>query len=162
MANSWMKDFDLRALAHEGALDARQLGDAIAATFRRRGRVIPMETPLGLSDEFARDAAKRAQSKAFLGKNRLDAPTLEEVIDEVRRFVVEPLALARQRRSHECVRRIHRPDGRNDLPGRLPLTGTRPSHSRNRRRYNTHPAASIGQRTAAATASATPMESATE
>jgi hypothetical protein len=100
MANSRMKDFfDLRALAHEGALDARQLGDAIAATFQRRGTVIPVETPLGLSDEFARDAAKRAQWKAFLGKNRLDAPTLEEVIEEVRRFVVEALALARQRRT---------------------------------------------------------------
>lgn len=45
-----------------------------------------------------RYAAKRAQWKAFLGKNRLDAPTLEEVIEEVRNFVAEPLALARQRR----------------------------------------------------------------
>lgn len=96
MANSRMKDFfDLRALAHEGVLDARLLGDAIAATFQRRGTDIPLEVPLGLSDEFAIDAAKRAQWKAFLGKNRLDAPTLGEVIEEVRRFVAEPLALAR-------------------------------------------------------------------
>jgi hypothetical protein len=99
MANSRMKDyFDLRALAREGALDARLLGDAIAATFQRRGTDVPVEVPLGLSDEFARDAAKRAQWKAFLGKNRLDAPTLEEVIEEVRRFVAEPLELARQRK----------------------------------------------------------------
>lgn len=98
MANSRMKDFfDLRALAREGALDARQLGEAIAATFQRRGTAVPVEMPLGLSDEFARDAVKRTQWQAFLGKNRLDAPTLEEVIDEVRRFVAEPLALARQR-----------------------------------------------------------------
>lgn len=97
MANSRMKDFfDLRALAHEGALDARQLGAAITATFQRRGTAVPVETPLGLSDEFARDAVKRTQWQAFLGKNRLDAPTLEEVIDEVRRFLAEPLALARQ------------------------------------------------------------------
>ena len=96
MANSRMKDFfDLRALAHEGVLDARLLGDAIAATFQRRGTDVPLEVPLGLSDEFAHDAAKRAQWKAFLGKNRLDAPTLGEVIEEVRRFVAEPLALAR-------------------------------------------------------------------
>lgn len=99
MANSRMKDyFDLRALAHEGVLDAYLLGDAIAATFQRRGTVVPEEAPLGLSDEFARDAAKRAQWKAFLGKNRLDAPTLDEVIEEVRRFVAEPLKLARQRK----------------------------------------------------------------
>jgi len=98
MANSRMKDyFDLRALAQEGALDARQLGDAIAATFQRRGTAVPVELPLGLSDEFARDAAKRAQWKAFLGKNRLEAPTLDEVIEEIRRFVAGPLALARQR-----------------------------------------------------------------
>ncbi len=96
MANSRMKDFfDLRALAHEGMLDAQLLGDAIAATFQRRGTEIPAAVPLGLSDEFARDAAKRAQWQAFLGKNRLDAPTLGEVIAEIERFVAEPLALAR-------------------------------------------------------------------
>jgi len=99
MANSRMKDyFDLRALAHEGVLDAQLLGDAIAATFQRRGTAVPEEVPLGLSDEFARDATKRTQWKAFLGKNRLDAPTLDEVIAEVRRFVTEPLKLARQRK----------------------------------------------------------------
>lgn len=99
MANSRMKDYyDLRALAHEGVLDAQLLGDAIAATFQRRGTAVPVEVPLGLSDEFAHDAAKRAQWKAFLGKNRLDAPTLDEVIGEVRHFVTEPLKLARQRK----------------------------------------------------------------
>lgn len=99
MANSRMKDyFDLRALAREDVLDARLLADAIAATFQRRGTALPVDAPLGLSDEFARDAAKRAQWKAFLGKNRLDAPALDEVIAEVRRFVTEPLKLARQRK----------------------------------------------------------------
>lgn len=82
---------------HEGVLDAELLGDAIAATFQRRGTEVPVEVPLGLSDEFARDAAKRAQWKAFLVKNRLDAPTLDEVMEEVRRFVAEPLTLARQK-----------------------------------------------------------------
>ncbi|MHB9100362.1 MAG: nucleotidyl transferase AbiEii/AbiGii toxin family protein [Sulfuricella sp.] len=99
MANSRMKDyFDLRALAHEGVLDAQLLGDAIAATFQRRGMAVPVKVPLGLSDEFAHDAAKRAQWKAFLGKNRLDAPMLDEVIGEVRHFVTKPLKLARQRK----------------------------------------------------------------
>ena len=100
MANSRMKDFfDLRVLAHEGMLDPHRLGDAIAATFQRRGTEIPAEVPLGLSDEFARDAAKRAQWQAFLGKNRLDAPTLGEVIAEIQRFVAEPLALARLKKA---------------------------------------------------------------
>lgn len=96
MANSRMKDFfDLRALAREGTLEVEQLVDAIAATFERRGTEVPLALPLGLSDEFAYDAGKRAQWRAFLGKNRLDAPMLEEVIEEVRGFVVEPMKLAR-------------------------------------------------------------------
>lgn len=98
MANSRMKDFfDLRALAREGLLDTQMLADALAATFQRRGTVFPVELPLGLSDEFAHDAGKRAQWKAFLNKNRLDAPPLDVVIQEVRRFVAEPMALARQK-----------------------------------------------------------------
>lgn len=97
MANSRMKDyFDLRALAHEGVLDARQLGDAIVATFQRRQTLVPENMPLGLSDEFAHDTTKQTQWKAFLGKNRLDASTLKEVIEEVRSFVSEPLKIARQ------------------------------------------------------------------
>ena len=98
MANSRMKDyFDLRALAHEGALDAGQLAEAIAATFARRQTPLPEGLPLGLSDEFAQDAMKRTQWKAFLNKNRLDAPALDAVVTQVRRFVEEPLRLARQR-----------------------------------------------------------------
>jgi len=45
-----------------------------------------------------RDAAKRTQWKAFLGKNRLDAPALDEVIAEIRGFATEPLKLARQQK----------------------------------------------------------------
>jgi Nucleotidyl transferase AbiEii toxin, Type IV TA system len=92
IANSRMKDyFDLRALAREGAVGQDVLADAIAATFGRRGTALPAELPLGLTDAFAQDAAKRAQWKAFLNKNRLEAPTLDEVIAEVRGFLAEPL-----------------------------------------------------------------------
>lgn len=98
MANSRMKDyFDLRALVREGTLDVPVLAGAIAATFTRRGTALAGDTPLGLSDEFAGDAAKRAQWSAFLGKNRLDAPELAEVISEIRRFMIGPLRLARER-----------------------------------------------------------------
>jgi predicted nucleotidyltransferase component of viral defense system len=98
MANSRMKDyFDLLALAHEGVLGAGQLGDALAATFQRRKTLLPEEMPFGLSDEFAHDAIKQAQWAAFLGKNRLDAPTLHEVVAEVRSFATEPFKLARQK-----------------------------------------------------------------
>lgn len=97
MANSRLKDyFDLRALAREGLLDARQLGEAIAATFARRGTSVPMEMPLGLTEEFARDPTKQRQWQAFLGRNRLQAPSLEQVVRDVRELVAVPLALARK------------------------------------------------------------------
>lgn len=95
MTNSRMKDyFDLRALAREGAIDGDELASAIAATFARRKTPLPQEVPLGLRDEFARDAGSKALWKAFLGKNQLDAPSLEEVVAEVRQFVEPPLKAA--------------------------------------------------------------------
>jgi len=95
MANTRMKDyFDLRALAREGQVDVALLADAIAATFARRGTTLPDDMPLGLSDEFAKDPSKQAQWKAFLGKNRLDAPTFDTVVIDVRAFVRAPLGLA--------------------------------------------------------------------
>jgi hypothetical protein len=96
MANSRMKDFfDILALAREGRLDPALLGEAIAATFARRVTAIPQDTPLGLSDTFASDAAKRRQWSAFLGKSRLIAPDLRMVVEEIRVFVDEPLRIAR-------------------------------------------------------------------
>jgi hypothetical protein len=96
MANSRMKDFfDLAALAREGVLDVEQLGEAIQATFHRRGTALPNQTPVGLSDEFARDASKRAQWQGFLSKNRLDVLPLDAVVENIRRFVAAPMAHAR-------------------------------------------------------------------
>lgn len=87
MGNSRMKDyFDVRALAREGAIDTKDLVAAVAATFKRRGTRIPDGLPVGLTEEFARDRTKIAQWNGFLQKNRLQAPSLEEVVAEVRRF----------------------------------------------------------------------------
>ena len=98
MTNSRMKDyFDLFALAREGGLGAELLGEAIAATFVRRETPLPTAPPLGLSEEFARDATKQTQWKAFLAKNKLDAATLGDVVTEIRRFVAEPLRIAAER-----------------------------------------------------------------
>ena len=88
MANTRMKDyFDLLILAREGAMDAKVLSDAIRATFRRRGTALPEGLPLGLSDEFANDAAKRRQWDAFVQRNRLQAPPLADVVSELGDFV---------------------------------------------------------------------------
>lgn len=98
LRNSRMKDyFDLHALSREGAVNASQMDAAIAATFERRKTPLPDAWPPGLGDAFARDAAKLAQWQAFLGKNRLDAPPLDVVVGEIRRFLTGPLALARQK-----------------------------------------------------------------
>ncbi len=62
LRNSRMKDyFDLYALSREDAGNVTQVDAAIVATFERRRTPLPDTWPLGLSDEFARDAAKLAQ-----------------------------------------------------------------------------------------------------
>lgn len=99
LRNSRMKDyFDVYALLREGRLEAAGLGSAIAATFERRRTALPDRTPAGLSEAFTGDAAKRAQWKAFLEKNRLKAPSLEEVVAEIRAGLEAPLARARSRK----------------------------------------------------------------
>ena len=96
-ANSRMKDyFDLHALLRENAFSLEELRRAIAATFERRRTALPEGVPLGLSDEFARDAAKRAQWKAFLDKSRLEAPVLEEVVSEIRSLATGSMNAARK------------------------------------------------------------------
>ena len=88
IANSRMKDyFDLLALLHEGAMDKPVLTQAIRATFQRRATVLPDGVPFGLTDAFASDAQKQTQWTAFLRRNRLVAPDLKTVVDELRTFV---------------------------------------------------------------------------
>lgn len=98
MRNSRMKDyFDVRALLREGAIDEHQLARALAATFERRRTPLPEGPPAGLSDEFARDAARRWS--AFLDKNRLSGPALDEVVASIRDRLARPLARAGGRRA---------------------------------------------------------------
>jgi predicted nucleotidyltransferase component of viral defense system len=95
-ANSRMKDyFDLHALLRENACDPGELERAIVATFERRRTAVPDGVPLGLSDAFARDAAKQTQWNAFLDKNRLEAPRLQHVVEEIRVLVAGALKAAR-------------------------------------------------------------------
>ncbi len=100
MGNSRMKDFfDLRALVREGRAERGVLVDAIRATFDRRRTPVPDGIPLGLSDEFADAPAKVAQWKGFLDRNRFQAPTLREVVIEIRTALAEPLRVACERSS---------------------------------------------------------------
>lgn len=90
MANSRMKDyFDLFVLIQDGFPDHSIAGLAMRRTFERRGTPIPVTVPIGLSDEFANDFTKRAQWKAFLSKNKLEAPPLIDVVGKLREFWIE-------------------------------------------------------------------------
>ena len=81
MTNSRLKDyFDLSVLLERETLDADVLAQAIAATFTRRGMLVPTELPIGLSEEFANDASRQALWRAFLKKNQLVAPPLSNLV----------------------------------------------------------------------------------
>jgi hypothetical protein len=88
MGNSRMKDFfDLWVLTQNSELEPKTLRAAIAATFDRRDTALPASTPVGLSDEFASDRIKKTQWRAFIAKNRLDAPPLQQVVALLRDFL---------------------------------------------------------------------------
>ena len=92
MANSRMKDyFDLWVLARHSDFEGEVLREAIGATLSRRGTDIPTDVPFGLTDAFATDAQKQMQWQGFLNKNRLEALMLEQVIDDLRKFLLPPL-----------------------------------------------------------------------
>jgi hypothetical protein len=97
LRNSRMKDyFDLHALAREGKFQAGPMSKAIHATFERRRTPFPPAWPQGLGEDFAGVSGKVAQWQAFLTRNRLSAPSLDQVVTEIRTFLEPSLALARQ------------------------------------------------------------------
>lgn len=92
VANSRMKDyFDLWMLAKHSSFDGEVLREAIAATLARRGTVTPTDVPFGLSEAFAADTQKQSQWQGFLNRNQLDALTLQQVVADLRAFLVPPL-----------------------------------------------------------------------
>ena len=84
MTNSRLKDYlDLSVLLEREALDPVVLAAAVAATFSRRGTVLPATLPAGLSEEFAHDASRNALWRAFLKRNEMIAPPLAEVVAQL-------------------------------------------------------------------------------
>lgn len=97
ITTSRMKDlYDLDWIRRSFAFD-EALVAAVAATFLRRGTPIPSSLPVGLSDEFAADAVKQTQWRAFLvkagGERELD---LGEVVAALRAWLWPVLELARR------------------------------------------------------------------
>jgi len=98
IANSRMKDFyDLYVLAREFDFEGAILTRAIQATFRRRKTEIPHDTPLSLTEEFGRDAAKSSQWKGFVRKSGLEQglPEFLDVLSNLREFLLPVLKSAR-------------------------------------------------------------------
>lgn len=61
MANTRLKDYlDLSVLLDRETLDVAILGQAVTATFNRRGMEAPISIPIGLSDEFSTDPSRQA------------------------------------------------------------------------------------------------------
>jgi len=81
--NTRMKDFfDLHWLLDSEVREDAQLPKAIEATFERRRTAFPDRVPTGLTMAFAR--AKQPMWQAFLNKNGLQAPSLEDVVIAIR------------------------------------------------------------------------------
>lgn len=95
IANSRMKDyFDLWILSRYTDFDGDTLRRALRATFDRRKTALPTDAPLGLSDGFVQDAQKQTQWQAFLGKNKIEALSLEDVVATLRDFLLPVITAA--------------------------------------------------------------------
>lgn len=95
MANTRLKDYlDLWVLLDRETLNVHTLARAIAATFIRRGMVVPAKLPVGLTDEFANDVSRQALWSAFLKKNELTVLPLIDVVSKLRTLLETALTQA--------------------------------------------------------------------
>lgn len=94
-ANSRMKDFyDIWILSRSFSFDGDRLPRAIAATFARRGTMIPQDLPDALTPAFAEDAQKQRQWRAFVGDVTHDPGDLANVIADIAEFLMPRAAAA--------------------------------------------------------------------
>lgn len=95
IANSRMKDyFDLWILVMHADFAGDTLRQAIRATCDRRKTALSGKIPFGLTEAFAQDRQKQTQWQAFLGKNRLEAPRLHDVIKGLATFMLPVIEAA--------------------------------------------------------------------
>jgi len=98
LANSRMKDFfDVWFLGRTFAFDEATLSTGIRATSERRRIPLPMETPLGLTAEFATNVSKAAQWRGFVARGRFfqEPPDLPDVVAFIATFIVPLLVGSR-------------------------------------------------------------------
>lgn len=84
LANSRMKDlYDLWTLPKSVDIEMATLADAIRETFTRRGTIVPVTCPVGLSAEFFADPAKMTQWRAYSNGTTLQGKPLDQVTSEI-------------------------------------------------------------------------------
>jgi hypothetical protein len=91
MLNTRMKDFfDLWVIAKTFAFESSLLGQAVRATFERRGTAMPTQPPVALTATFSGDASKTAQWAGFLKRTHVAiAPApLPELVDAIAAFTL--------------------------------------------------------------------------
>lgn len=94
MVNSRMKDFyDIWKMRSLFSFDSQVLKSAIAKTFARRKRDLPVECPIALTEQFANDPLKQKQWQAFLRKSRLSVgdKTFADIIHDISVFLLSVL-----------------------------------------------------------------------
>lgn len=87
--NSRVKDFfDIWLLSRQFDFDGRTMARAMTKTFATRGTTIPA-APVALTGDFANDAARQAQWRAFIRKSRLEnaPPDFAEIVEAVAVFL---------------------------------------------------------------------------
>lgn len=92
-----MKDFyDLWMMSRHFTFEAALLAEAIAATFARRRTPLTAGMPVGLSDEFATDAAAVRRWEFFTSRNVLSEQpgSLVDAITALRGFLMPVVRLA--------------------------------------------------------------------
>ena len=97
IGNSRLKDFyDLWLIAQTFEFRQHGLIEAVRRTLDRRGTAAPLDTPVGLTDEFA--ATWAAQWRAYLGRERMAAvpDVFAKVIGDLRGFLM-PLVVGAPR-----------------------------------------------------------------
>jgi hypothetical protein len=97
MVNSRLKDFyDIWIISKEFGFEGQTLVESIIGTFNRRSTDIPISLPTALTEEFANDAEKMKQWRAFLQRSGLVGvtTTLPQVIDDLKEFLFEPFFAA--------------------------------------------------------------------
>lgn len=92
LTNTRLKDFyDLWALGRGFAFEGDVLGRALLATFERRETTLPATAPPALTAAFSGDPIKQKLWGAFLIKSGLAAPGLDDVVAEIRAFLLPPV-----------------------------------------------------------------------